>query len=447
MILFMSNVDTESLSASWRLGSTRGVGLSRPAHGNVNGPAGGCRADPPSPAAVFGERPRVGRGRSGTHMRPLMVLGCTSDAGKSLLVTALCRWFARQGVDVVPFKAQNMSNNARVVDGGEIGVAQWLQAGAAGVRPDVRMNPVLLKPEADTRSQVVVDGVARRDLDGDAVARPRPTSVAGDGRRVRQPACRPRARRHRGGRQPGGDQPARPRQQPDARPRRRPSAARLRHRPRRGVRPPVRHLGARARRDPPAAGRLRAQQVPRRPDAARTRPDPAHRAAPAWPPPACCRCSTMACPTKRAPPCAPSRAAMRSPSPSSATRTRPTSTSSTPSPTSRTSASPPARPTCTAATSSCSPVPSTSPPTSPGCAVEGWTPRCAPGRARPADPRRVRRGDAARPADRRHRRRRGRLRGARAAAVRHGHAPDQADPPDHDRVRAPSRRLGRCSTG
>ena len=91
-------------------------------------------------------------------MRPLMVLGCTSGAGKSWLVTALCRWFARQGVDVVPFKAQNMSNNARVVDGGEIGVAQWLQALAAGVEPDVRMNPVLLKPEADTRSQVVIDG-------------------------------------------------------------------------------------------------------------------------------------------------------------------------------------------------------------------------------------------------------------------------------------------------
>jgi adenosylcobyric acid synthase len=97
-------------------------------------------------------------------VRPLMVLGCTSNAGKSLVVTALCRWFARQGVDVVPFKAQNMSNNARVVAGGEIGVAQWLQAAAAHVAPDVRMNPVLLKPEADTRSQVVVNGVARRDL-------------------------------------------------------------------------------------------------------------------------------------------------------------------------------------------------------------------------------------------------------------------------------------------
>ena len=93
-----------------------------------------------------------------------MVLGCTSGAGKSWLVTALCRWFARQGVDVVPFKAQNMSNNARVVDGGEIGVAQWLQARAAGVEPDVRMNPVLLKPEADTRSQVVVNGRAAPEL-------------------------------------------------------------------------------------------------------------------------------------------------------------------------------------------------------------------------------------------------------------------------------------------
>jgi adenosylcobyric acid synthase len=93
-----------------------------------------------------------------------MVLGCTSSAGKSLLVTALARWFSRQGVAVAPFKAQNMSNNARVVDGGEIGVAQWLQARAARVTARVDLNPVLLKPEADTRSQVVVGGEPQRWL-------------------------------------------------------------------------------------------------------------------------------------------------------------------------------------------------------------------------------------------------------------------------------------------
>ncbi len=93
-----------------------------------------------------------------------MVLGCTSDAGKSLITAALCRWFARQGVSVAPFKAQNMSNNARVVGDGEIGVAQWLQAKAANVEPEVVMNPVLIKPEANTRSQVVLRGKAAPEL-------------------------------------------------------------------------------------------------------------------------------------------------------------------------------------------------------------------------------------------------------------------------------------------
>jgi adenosylcobyric acid synthase len=83
--------------------------------------------------------------------KTLIVWGCSSGAGKSLVSAALCRWAANAGLDVAPFKAQNMSNNARVVAGGEIGSAQYFQALAARVAPGVDMNPVLLKPEADTR--------------------------------------------------------------------------------------------------------------------------------------------------------------------------------------------------------------------------------------------------------------------------------------------------------
>ena len=93
-----------------------------------------------------------------------MVLGTTSGAGKSWLATALCRWYARRGLKVAPFKAQNMSNNARVVAGGEIGSAQYFQALAARTEPDVRMNPVLLKPEHDTHSQVVLLGQVSDEL-------------------------------------------------------------------------------------------------------------------------------------------------------------------------------------------------------------------------------------------------------------------------------------------
>ena len=95
-----------------------------------------------------------------------MVLGTTSDAGKTVLTTGLCRALARRGVRVAPFKAQNMSNNSMVVgEGLEIGRAQWVQAVAARAEPEVAMNPVLLKPGSDLRSHVVVMGEPAGPLD------------------------------------------------------------------------------------------------------------------------------------------------------------------------------------------------------------------------------------------------------------------------------------------
>ena len=95
----------------------------------------------------------------------LLVAGTTSDAGKSVLTAGLCRWLARQGVRVAPFKAQNMSLNSFVTpDGAEIGRAQAMQATAAGIEPDARMNPVLLKPGSDTRTHVIVLGQPRDEV-------------------------------------------------------------------------------------------------------------------------------------------------------------------------------------------------------------------------------------------------------------------------------------------
>jgi adenosylcobyric acid synthase len=101
----------------------------------------------------------------------LLVLGTTSDAGKTVVATGLCRVLARRGLRVAPYKAQNMSNNSMVtVDGAEIGRAQWIQAVAARAEPEAAMNPVLLKPGSDRRSHVVVMGQPAGRLDANEYA-------------------------------------------------------------------------------------------------------------------------------------------------------------------------------------------------------------------------------------------------------------------------------------
>lgn len=96
----------------------------------------------------------------------LMIQGATSDAGKSAVVTGLCRILHRRGLKVAPFKPQNMAlNSAVTVDGGEIGRAQALQAQACGLEPHTDMNPILLKPNTDIGAQVIIQGKARENMD------------------------------------------------------------------------------------------------------------------------------------------------------------------------------------------------------------------------------------------------------------------------------------------
>ena len=129
----------------------------------------GRRAAPPGCRSPWGWRPARSRSVRAPRWPPvrgaLLVAGTTSDAGKSVLTAGLCRWLARQGVSVAPFKAQNMSLNSAVTrDGAEIGRAQAMQAAAAGVEPEAAMNPVLLKPGSDRTSQVVVLGRPYADV-------------------------------------------------------------------------------------------------------------------------------------------------------------------------------------------------------------------------------------------------------------------------------------------
>lgn len=110
--------------------------------------------------------------------KTLMIQGTTSDAGKSTVVAAMCRWLYRQGIKVAPFKPQNMAlNSAVTVDGGEIGRAQAVQAQACHLEPHTDMNPVLLKPNSDTGAQVIIHGQAVKNMEAQFYHSFKPTAM------------------------------------------------------------------------------------------------------------------------------------------------------------------------------------------------------------------------------------------------------------------------------
>ncbi|MBD2846784.1 cobyric acid synthase [Paenibacillus sp. IB182496] len=146
------------------------VSTAQPAQGRAADPVSAAQPGP-APAAnrASGAEGSASEAKPKQPARTLMIQGTASDAGKSLLVTALCRSFARRGRRTAPFKAQNMSNNSYVTwDGKEIGRAQGMQAEACGILADTDMNPILLKPTREMSAQVVVHGVALRDYEARA---------------------------------------------------------------------------------------------------------------------------------------------------------------------------------------------------------------------------------------------------------------------------------------
>lgn len=117
----------------------------------------------------FGNQGFGNQGSGNPIAGALMIQGTTSDAGKSLMVTGLCRILARRGIRVAPFKPQNMAlNSAVTIDGGEIGRSQAVQALACGIKPHSDMNPVLLKPHTDTGAQVILQGKVVSAMEADA---------------------------------------------------------------------------------------------------------------------------------------------------------------------------------------------------------------------------------------------------------------------------------------